>query len=159
MVGNNLFILLIGAQITGHYLLCCWLLVYRLNDAFGGRISEFRCSSWCTWKWTLVSMLYTSRRWRNSDEPWTVAHKINDIAVQLGLTSWFLNSVRAYRGPESDRSHLLCITWGRPQYDWQAGGGTEMPNIGWVGPQKKIVTSPKLGLFSGRKHVHRFDCT
>ena len=34
----------------------------------------------------------------------------------------------------------------------QEGGGTEMPNIGGpVGPQKKIVTLPKLGLFLGRK--------
>ena len=38
----------------------------------------------------------------------------------------------------------------------QGGGGTEMPNIGWEGgarsdPEKKIVTSPKLGLFLGRK--------
>ena len=38
----------------------------------------------------------------------------------------------------------------------QGGGGTEMPNIGWGGgvrsdPEKKIVTTPKLGLFLGRK--------
>ena len=129
MVGNNLFIILIGAQITGHYLLCCWLLqiegcIWRkeiiecctccgekevliscilhlaLEDLNSGAVLATWITSWCrikTWKRTLVSMLYTSRRWR-----WAVAHKINDIAVQLGLTS-----LRAYRGPESDRSHQL----------------------------------------------------
>ena len=42
--------------------------------------------------------------------------------------------------------------WGSVKY---TGGVTEMPNIGWEGvwldPKKKIVTLPKLGLFSGRK--------
>ena len=45
------------------------------------------------------------------------------------------------------------------------GGGTEMPNKGWervrLDSEKKIVTSPKLGLFLGRKaqEVRQFYCS
>ena len=40
---------------------------------------------------------------------------------------------------------ILLIT------SYQGGSGTEMPNIGWGGPRKKIVISPKLWLFFGKK--------
>ena len=61
----------------------------------------------------------------------------------------------------SPSSPILRSYW----YSNQGGGGTEMPNIWWVGgcpvrPRKKIiVTLLKLGLFLGRKHVCQFDCS
>ena len=65
-----------------------------------------------------------------------------DIARVLGH-HWIprrVTSIEGFRGSGSD----------------QGGGGTEMTNIWWEGgvrsdPEKIIVTSPKLGLFLGRK--------